>query len=118
MAVLNTRHMIVERTPFAGRVIGQRNGVQGSLLRQQPPAHLSALPLQVWCLPTAASRLSAAFRHRFSLMAGTIVGAANDKAGRLQAGRPAVWLGTVGRKAGTCSTYCGAVAGSPEAPRG
>lgn len=116
---LNTRFMIVERHPVAGRMAGQRDGVRGyGLQPQQPPAHLSPLPLQVRCLPTASSRLSPNARSWIDLAINRDWCAA-DKPGRLQAGRPAVWFGTVGSKAGAEATFSVALtAGSPEAKRG
>jgi hypothetical protein len=121
---LNTRHMIVERHPVAGRMAGQRDGVRGYAQRlqpqlpQQPPAHLSSLPSQVRCLRTATSGLSWHIRNWIASN-NDPVRCDTDKSGSLQAGRPAVLSGTVGSKAGVPTTFTvGSAAGSPEAPKG
>jgi len=112
-----TRQMIVERHAVAGRMAGQRFGVQGYDLQQpQPPAHLSALPFPVWCPITKSSELSTlTIRQRdIKPLADRC---ANDT-GRLQAGRPAVIVGTIRSRAGISPALAGHSAGSPEAVRG
>lgn len=116
---ISTRHMIVERRAVAGRMAGQGNGVPGydlPLPSSQPPAHLSALPSREWCLLTAPFGFSTRTCDRYGHQP-LVDGDANDP-GRLQAGRPAVLLGTKRRKAGLFPTRVGACAGSPEAAKG